>query len=188
MTRRLPGTSAPEGAAEDIALERVLEGLFRLGANRRFNARQAAAVGAVVTRAGYAVLRSLSDHGTLSVRQLADASVMDAATASRQLQQLVDEGLVRRNAAEGDARSIELSLTGRGREVYERIVRYRVAYLADILKGWSAEDRSVLSGLVERLVGDLAGPSRTAPRRPARTPPRTTGSSCEGDDATPGDS
>ena len=54
-------------------LERALEGLFRLGANRRFDTRQAAEVGAVVTRAGYAVLRSLHDGGTLSLREVAEA-------------------------------------------------------------------------------------------------------------------
>jgi DNA-binding MarR family transcriptional regulator len=155
--RRRPSRSAPAAPVEDIALERALEGLFRLGANRRFEARQASAVGAVVTRAGYAVLRCLCDHGTLSVRQVADSAAMDAATASRQLVQLVDADLVRRTAAEDDARSIHLSLTPRGRAVYEGIVRYRLAYLSDVLEGWSKQDRTVLAGLVERLAADLAG-------------------------------
>ena len=183
-TRQRPPRSTPGGPVEDVALERALEGLFRLGANRRFEARQAAAVGAVVTRAGYAVLRCL-DHGTLSVRQLADAAAMDPATASRQLVQLVDDGLVQRTAAEDDARSIDLSLTPRGRAVYAGIVRYRLAYLADVLEGWSKQDRAVLTGLVERLVADLAGERRSsaraaprahaagglAARRPRRRPP-----------------
>lgn len=155
--RRRPSRSAPAFPGEDVALERALEGLFRLGANRRFEARQAATVGAVVTRAGYAVLRSLFDHGTQSVRQVADAAAMDAATASRQLAQLVGAGLVRRSAAPGDARSIDLSLTPRGRAVYEGIVRYRLAYLADVLEGWSKRDRAVLTALVERLAADLGG-------------------------------
>src|SRR3954452_533572 len=69
-------------------LERALEGLFRLGANRRFDARQTAEVGAVVTRAGYAVLRSLADAGSASLREGAEASAMDSPTASRQVAQL----------------------------------------------------------------------------------------------------
>lgn len=140
----------------DIELERALEGLFRLGANRRFNLRQAISVGAVVTRAGYAALRSLHDHGTLSVGRLADACAMDAATASRQLMPLVDEGLVERRSAEGDARQVELSLTPRGREVYERIVEYRLDQLTGVLETWPAEERAALTSLVTRLVGDLA--------------------------------
>jgi DNA-binding MarR family transcriptional regulator len=151
-------------SVEDIALERSLEGLFRLGANRRFDARQSAAVGAVVTRAGYAVLRSLSDLGTTTQRRVADACAMDGATASRQVMALVDEGLVMRKASDGDARSVELSLTERGRDVYERIVRYRLGHLANVLEDWPDEDRAVLASLVGRFAADLARTPAPLPR------------------------
>ena len=149
----------------DVELERALEGLFRLGANRRFNLRQAISVGAVVTRAGYAALRSLYDHGTLSVRGLADACAMDAATASRQLMPLVDDGFVERRSVDGDARQVELSLTPRGREVYERIVEYRLDQLTSVLTTWPEADRTALTALVARLAGDLA----RLPRAPGST-------------------
>ena len=157
----------------DADLERALEGLFRLGANRRFNLRQTISVGAAVTRAGYAALRSLHDHGTLSVRRLADACSMDAATASRQLMQLVDEGLVERRSVDGDARQVELSLTPLGREIYERIVEYRLDQLTGVLTTWPEQDRAALSALVTRLVRDLARLPRApgaavSPRRPSR--------------------
>ena len=48
-----------------------------------------------------------------------------------------------------------LSLTDRGREVYESIVRHRLHHLANVLSSWSAEDRGVLTGLVDRLATDL---------------------------------
>ena len=172
----MPQSVTPESLSPiDVELERALEGLFRLGANRRFNLRQAISVGAVVTRAGYAALRSLHDHGTLSVRRLADACAMDAATASRQLMPLVDEGLVERRSVDGDARQVELSLTPLGREVYERIVEYRLDQLTGVLTTWPEEDRAALSALVTRLVRDLArlprAPSATtSPRRPSRAP------------------
>jgi DNA-binding MarR family transcriptional regulator len=143
-------------SVEDVALERALEGLFRLGANRRFDARQSVAVGAVVTRAGYAVLRSIADLGTTSLREVADACAMDGAAASRQVVALVDEGLVHRRAADSDARAVELSLTNKGREVYERIVAYRLEHLARVLDGWTDHDRAVLAELVARLAADLA--------------------------------
>lgn len=139
-----------------IALERALEGLFRLGANRRFEARQSAAVGAVVTRAGYAVLRSLRDAGTLTVRMVAEACAMDAATASRQITQLVEEGLVARNVHAEDSRSVALSLTDRGRDVYEAIVRYRVRALDLVVNDWTVEDRATMTTLVTRLADGLA--------------------------------
>jgi DNA-binding MarR family transcriptional regulator len=151
-------------SAEYVDLERALEGLFRLGANRRFDSRQAAAVGAAVTRAGYAVLRSLADGGAMSLAQVASASTMDSATASRQVMQLVDDGLIDRRSAPDDARSIELTLTERGREAYERIVEYRLAHLGTALDDWSAADRAVLSRLVTRLAAGLAAaPPPTLP-------------------------
>jgi DNA-binding MarR family transcriptional regulator len=157
-TSKSSADSGPTGgmpSVEDIALERATEGLFRLGANRRFEARQSAAVGAVVTRAGYAVLRSLSDLGPISQRLVAEACAMDGATASRQVMALVEEGLVQRRAADGDGRAVELSLTDHGREVYERIVRYRLGHLANVLSDWSEEDRAVLARLVARFAEDL---------------------------------
>jgi hypothetical protein len=51
MTKSINGPG--EDADLDRALERALEGLFRLGANRRFDTRQAEVVGADVTRAGW---------------------------------------------------------------------------------------------------------------------------------------
>lgn len=161
----MPGSAS----SVDVELERALEGLFRLGANRRFNQHQSLSVGAVVTRAGYAALRSLHDQGPLSVRRLADACAMDAATASRQLQPLVEEGLVERRAVEGDARQVELVLTARGRAIYERIVDYRLDQLTSVLATWPEDDRAALTTLVTRLVGDLSRLPR-APRSLASSP------------------
>jgi DNA-binding MarR family transcriptional regulator len=160
--------SAAAAPAVDVALERALEELFRLGANKRFNHHQAIAVGAVVTRAGYAALRSLQDHGALSVRRLAEACAMDAATASRQILPLVEEGLVERSGAEGDARQVVLRLTPRGREVYERIADYRLGQLTSVLEAWPEEDRARLTDLVSRLARDLARLPRESPTRGPR--------------------
>lgn len=168
-----PAAGSDLGAELDVELERALEGLFRLGANRRFDQDQAKAVGAVVTRAGYAALRSLHDHGSLSVRRLADACAMDAATASRQLQPLVEEGLVLRRTVAGDARQVELVLTPHGAAVYARIVEYRLGQLTAVLEAWPASDRALLTTLVTRLSGDLAGlPRRPRSPRPRRAPAR----------------
>jgi DNA-binding MarR family transcriptional regulator len=169
------GEASPQSSVEDIGLERSLESLFRLGANRRFDARQSAAIGAVVTRAGYAVMRSLSDQGTISLGQVAKSCAMDSATASRQISGLIDEGLVGRKVSEDDARAVDLFLTARGRDVYESIVGYRLQHLASVLEDWNDDDRAVLAGLVARLVDDLTEAplprpaTRTARTRTAQT-------------------
>jgi DNA-binding MarR family transcriptional regulator len=133
-------------------VERALERLFRMSAGRKLHDRQAAEVGAVVTRAGYALLRVLDDEGELSLGDLAVRCVMDAAAAGRQVRQLEADGFVERRAGADDARITFVRATPRGRRAYRKIVALRRAYMADVLAGWSGRDRKQLSTLVNRLV------------------------------------
>ena len=136
------------------AVERSLEQLFRLTVNRRMHQRQTEAVGADVTRAGYAILRCLDDAGELSLGDLARECSMDPGAASRQVRQLEEAGLVDRGGTD-DGRVVALRLTNRGRDVYRRIVAIRNAHMGEVLARWTATDRAQLSQLVDRLVGDL---------------------------------
>lgn len=147
------------GPVADV--EMALERLFRLGANKRFDAAQRAAVGADVTRAGYAVLRVLADTDDLGVASVAESCVMDAATASRQVDRLVIDGLVRRRADATDARAVRLSLTSEGRSVYAAVSEYRRSYVAAALSEWNGDALVVLADTIGRLADDLAGPPRS---------------------------
>ena len=146
------------------AVERSLEQLFRLTVNRRMHQRQTEAVGADVTRAGYAILRCLDDAGELSLGDLARDCSMDPGAASRQVRQLEDAGLLAR-AGTDDGRVVVLRPTARGRDVYRRIVAIRSAHMSEVLAGWTATERAQLSQLVDRLVDDL----KATPYRPERS-------------------
>jgi DNA-binding MarR family transcriptional regulator len=147
-------------AAAEVALER----LFRLTVSRQMDTRQSAAVGAVVTRAGYALLRSLSESSELAVTELARRCSMDPAACGRQLQALDREGLITRTAGVDDGRVIVVQLTEAGRKVYERIVAVRNEHMEQVLADWPEADRVALSELVDRLVEDL----KTTPFRPTK--------------------
>lgn len=151
--------------AEVEEVEQALERLFRLTVSRKVHTRQSAAVGAVVTRAGYAVLRSVDDAGELSLGVLARQCSMDPAAAGRQVRALEEDGLVVRAPAEADGRVTVVRLTDQGRDVYRRIVEVRTTHMSEVLAGWSSADRLVLAHLVDRLVDDL----RAVPFRPATT-------------------
>ena len=153
------------GGGEVESVEQALERLFRLTVSRKVHTRQSAAVGAVVTRAGYAVLRSVDDAGELSLGELARQCSMDPAAAGRQVRALEEDGLVVRAPAEADGRVIVVRLTDHGRDVYRRIVEVRTTHMSEVLAGWSSADRLVLARLVDRLVDDL----RAVPFRPATT-------------------
>lgn len=150
--------------ADVAAAERALERLFRLTMNRKVHTRQTAAVGADVTRAGYAILRCLDEGGPLPLSDVARTCSMDTATASRQVKVLEADGFVERSSAPDDGRVSILRLTRTGRTVYRRIVSVREAYMSDVLGRWSATDRVTLTRLVDRLVDDLQavpfGPTR----------------------------
>lgn len=156
-----------EVTPEVVAAEEALEGLFRLTVSRRMYTRQSAAVGAVVTRAGYAVLRTLDQAGELGMGELARRCAMDPAAAARQAKALADDGLLERGPGADDGRAVVVRLTDAGRDVYRRIVEVRTEHLAEVLADWPVADRATLARLVDRLVGDLTSvPFRPTPKEP----------------------
>jgi DNA-binding MarR family transcriptional regulator len=150
-----------KGGPDVAAAEHALERLFRLTVNRKVHTRQTAAVGADVTRAGYAVLRVVHEAGELTLGDVARQCSMDPAAAGRQVKALEDDGFVERSPGE-DARVTNVRLTAKGRRIYERIVAVRNAHMNDVLAGWSSTDRAQLARLVDRLVDDL----KATPFRP----------------------
>ena len=142
--------------------ERSLERLFRLTVNRAVHHRQTATIGVDVTRAGYAILRSLADSGEMPMGQLARRCSMDPAAANRQVRVLEDAELVERVTDPDDARLAVARLTAKGRRAHDRIVGLRVEQMTDVLGDWSQQDCTELVRLVDQLVADLRStPIRT---------------------------
>jgi DNA-binding MarR family transcriptional regulator len=141
--------------ADVIAAEHALERLFRLTANRKMQPKQTAAVGADVSRAGYAVLRCVEEARELTLGDIARECAMDPAAAGRQVKALESEGLLTRTASDDDGRVVVVRLTSEGAKVYHRIVEFRIGYLTDVLTQWSPKDRTALARLVDRLVDDF---------------------------------
>ena len=148
--------------ADVAAAEQALARLFRLTGGRKMYDRQSAAVGVLVSRAGYAILRTLDQDGPLSTGDLARSCTMDPGAAVRQVKVLEEDGLVSRTTHADDARVTVVTLTDEGRDVYRRIVEVRTDHLDEVLAGWSAGDRAQLTALVDRLVDGL----KAVPFRP----------------------
>jgi len=145
----------PRTSDDASSAERALERLFRLTMSRKVHTKQTAAVGADVTRSGYAVLRCISEAGAPSLGEIARECSMDPAATSRQVKALEHDGLVERHATSADGRVTTVQLTREGRGVYRRMVAVRTDYMSDVLAEWSARDRATLARLVDRLVNDL---------------------------------
>lgn len=144
-------------------VRRPLAQLLRLGASRKVHARQAAAAGALVTAPGAALLAILVEQGPLSLSDLARETDMDPGAASRQVKTLEAAGLVDRGGRDGDARVQVLEVTTAGRYVRRRIAEVQDRHMADVLEGWSAEERTQFAELLARFVDDL----RAVEYRPA---------------------
>ncbi|MDO0914235.1 MarR family transcriptional regulator [Streptomyces sp. DT2A-34] len=78
----------------------------------------------------YLVLLVLWERGETTVKELAGALRLDYGTMSPLLKRLQAAGLVRRERAASDERSVLVACTGRGQELRERAARVPGALLA----------------------------------------------------------
>ncbi|HVH22649.1 MAG TPA: MarR family transcriptional regulator [Pseudonocardia sp.] len=122
-----------------------------------------------VERAAYHLLAHLVLDGPRRASALAEAVHSDPSTISRQIAGLVKLGYVERTADPDDGRATQLAATAEGRRVFEENRQARNHNLAELLAGWSEEDRLALRDLLGRFAGDLENLDRL--RHPLPPPP-----------------
>ncbi len=96
------------------------------------------------------VLRTLRERDGQSVGELARATLTHQSSVSVVVSRLVARGLVRRAAAEGDRRKVELSLTPRGRALVARAPEAVQVRLVRALDALTAAERRTLADLLTR--------------------------------------
>ena len=137
------------------AIQRGLEQLDRLRANRNGHAGLTAAAGIDLSRPAYALLRRIDEDGPATLGDLSRATGMDAASTGRQVRRLEELGFVQRAPDAADGRVITVSITPTGHDARQRIAEVLEAHLRDTLGRWSADDRHQLGELLTRLVDDF---------------------------------
>lgn len=102
------------------------------------------------------VLALLDKHGTCTITQLAVEAVAKISTMAKIIQRMVAEGLVNTRPSAEDARSTDVMLSERGREllgtVQDKVSRIGRQAFHDV----SDEDIGRLNQLCERLYSNLA--------------------------------
>ena len=93
----------------------------------------------------YFILTHLAMHGPLRGADLADAFGMDKGGVSRQVQTLVDLGLVERQPNPEDRRAILLDATEEGRERLRTVARSRSDRFDERLAHWSDTELSTFA-------------------------------------------
>jgi DNA-binding MarR family transcriptional regulator len=125
----------------------------------RIERHQAAAVREVWRRhqidsGEYDVLAALSRSGPgyrLTPTELYRSVLVSSATMTERLDRLERRGLVARQRAGRDRRSVLVELTPRGRAVFDRAHPDLLAAEAALLDGFSPRDRSALARLLSKL-------------------------------------
>src|SRR4051812_9049588 len=110
--------------------------------------------------ASFAVLVTLArleDEGGVSQRRLMDELGLTSGTISVRMDRLVAEGLVDRRPDPASARNTLISLTERGRELFERVVPAHLANERRLLSGLSDDELEALAGLLRKLLVEFEG-------------------------------
>jgi DNA-binding MarR family transcriptional regulator len=160
----------PEDAADDLALAEALRwGVSRLASRLRAeqpgNSRP-------LSRLAASVLANLRHSGALNPSQLAAIEGLQTQSLTRVLNELEEQGRMRRSRSDVDARRQNIEITEAGREALREHVRDGNAWLAAALsQTLSPAERGVLriaAGLMEQVaeaevaVERSKGPARAA--------------------------
>ncbi|WP_415144471.1 MarR family transcriptional regulator [Nocardioides sp.] len=98
-----------------------------------------------------AVLSRLRRLGPQRLTELARAEGVSQPAMTQLVTRLERDRLVRRQASEGDRRGVEVAICDRGVELFDRRRSQRVAEIARLLDGLSAEDRAALAAALPAL-------------------------------------
>ena len=87
----------------------------------------------------------ISQLGACSMVELSAALRIDASTATRAVDRLVETGMATRRRSEEDARTVMVELTGQGRALERRLTAERLNHMQAILDRLGPEERRQLA-------------------------------------------
>ena len=87
----------------------------------------------------------------LSAREVAERTAMDKVQVSRAIESLMRAGRVQREADASDGRVMRLSLTARGRAIYDEVVPLALDLEQIFLSTLTAQERRTLESLLDKL-------------------------------------
>lgn len=103
------------------------------------------------------ILNVLIERGSCMQRELAEGCDVQPATVSRILDNMEEEGLVRREEDEGSRRAARVSVTDAGRERYVQWRAVCAEVEREALQGFSEEETVRFSAYLARLYENLTG-------------------------------
>jgi DNA-binding MarR family transcriptional regulator len=105
-----------------------------------------------------AALRRHDPTGPVSAGELAEAMLVTAGAATKRVDRLIAAGLVTRERAGPDGRGRYIALTGRGRELTDRLMAAHMTTEEVILSGLDQGEQEQLAHLLTRLLNHIEEP------------------------------
>lgn len=99
----------------------------------------------------------INQPGGISQRRLADEMGLTPGTVSARVDRLVADGLVVRSLDPADKRGSLVTLTDRGRDLFEAIVPAHLANQVRLLGSLTADEQATLAGLLRKLLVAFEG-------------------------------
>ncbi|MBM1634999.1 MarR family transcriptional regulator [Sulfitobacter mediterraneus] len=89
------------------------------------------------------------------IRELAVYAVVQQSTLSRALDQLAQNGLIRRETDENDSRATRVFLTNTGREAYERLWPHMAAAYEAMFVGIDEDEKRAFVGTLQKILRNI---------------------------------
>ncbi|HEU5019489.1 MAG TPA: MarR family transcriptional regulator [Pseudolabrys sp.] len=106
-------------------------------------------------RAHYLLVGLIEREGPQTIGAVARRLLLDDSTVTRQVAAMVRHGLIRKAPRPGDARSIVLEVTAKGRDDAEAMRAARLKRLARLFRDWTEEERRQGAKVLSRLNASL---------------------------------
>src|SRR5206468_9919846 len=119
-----------------------------------------------ITADQFVVLACLGEQDAVMQQDLVRRAASDPSTIRAMLLLLEGRGLVVRERHPADGRAREVSLTPKGRRLYERLWRSSAPIRVRLLAGFSEQEAQELLGDLRRLIQNAASIDRYAASRP----------------------
>ena len=109
-----------------------------------------------VTADQFVVLACLAEQDAVTQQELARRASSDPSTIRAMLVLLEGRGLVTRERHRDDSRARVVSLTAKGRRLFERLWKTSEPIRVQMLSGFSADEARLLVGCLRRLIDNVA--------------------------------